>query len=56
MATRSPLLLQATTVEAVRGEGCWLVDADGRHFLDFTAGIGVTSTRRASSSTGRSPR
>ncbi|MCD9625311.1 aspartate aminotransferase family protein [Rhabdothermincola salaria] len=44
MATRSPLLLQATTVEAVRGEGCWLVDADGHRHLDFTAGIGVTST------------
>ncbi len=44
MATRSPLLLQATPVEAVSGEGCWLLDAQGRRYLDFTAGIGVTST------------
>ena len=44
MATRSPLLLQATPVHAVRGEGSWLVGADGRRYLDFTAGIGVTST------------
>lgn len=44
MATRSPLLLQATPLHAVRGEGVWLHDADGRRHLDFTAGIGVTST------------
>ncbi len=44
MRTRSPLLLQATPVVAVRGEGVWLVDAGGRRYLDFTAGIGVTST------------
>ena len=44
MATRSPLLLQATPLHAVRGEGVWLYDADGRRHLDFTAGIGVTST------------
>ena len=44
MATRSPLLLQATPLEAVRGEGVWLDDAEGRRHLDFTAGIGVTST------------
>ena len=29
---------------AVRGEGPFLFDADGRRYLDFTAGIGVTST------------
>lgn len=44
MATRSPLLTQATPLNAVRGEGVWLYDADGRAHLDFTAGIGVTST------------
>ncbi len=44
MGTRSPLLLQATPLNAVRGEGVWLHDADGRRHLDFTAGIGVTST------------
>jgi 4-aminobutyrate aminotransferase len=44
MATRSPLLTQATALQAVRGEGVWLYDADGGRHLDFTAGIGVTST------------
>lgn len=27
----------------VKGEGCWLVDADGERFLDMTTGIAVTS-------------
>ncbi len=27
----------------VRGEGCWLTDADGRRYLDFLAGIAVCS-------------
>ncbi len=27
----------------VRGEGCWLIDADGRRYLDFLAGIAVCS-------------
>jgi 4-aminobutyrate aminotransferase len=40
----SPLLKQATPVLAARGEGVYLFDEDGRRFLDFTAGIGVTST------------
>ena len=44
MSSRSPLLLQATPFEAVRGQGCWLEDAEGHRALDFTAGIGVTST------------
>ncbi|HUF34244.1 MAG TPA: aminotransferase class III-fold pyridoxal phosphate-dependent enzyme [Acidimicrobiales bacterium] len=44
MTTRSPLLKQATSLTAVRGEGVWLFDAAGRRHLDFTAGIGVTST------------
>lgn len=44
MSPLSPLLTQATPVEAVRGEGMWLFDAAGRRYLDFTAGIGVTST------------
>jgi 4-aminobutyrate aminotransferase len=44
MAHLSPLLKQATQVQAVRGEGVYLFDADGRRYLDFTAGIGVTST------------
>ncbi|HZI96120.1 MAG TPA: aminotransferase class III-fold pyridoxal phosphate-dependent enzyme [Actinomycetales bacterium] len=44
MAELSSLLKQATGVLAARGEGVYLYDEDGRRFLDFTAGIGVTST------------
>ncbi|ROO28870.1 4-aminobutyrate aminotransferase [Salinisphaera orenii MK-B5] len=40
----SPLLKQATGVVAERGEGCYIIDTEGRRHLDFTAGIGVTST------------
>src|SRR3569833_167336 len=44
MAQLSPVLTQATPVLADRGEGVHLYDEDGRRYLDFTAGIGVTST------------
>jgi 4-aminobutyrate aminotransferase len=44
MATLSPVLRQATPVRAVSGEGVYLIDDGGRRYLDFTAGIGVTST------------
>jgi 4-aminobutyrate aminotransferase len=44
MAQLSPLLKQATPVLAARGEGVYLYDEDSRRYLDFTAGIGVTST------------
>ena len=40
----SPLLQQATGVRADRGEGCYIIDTEGRRYLDFTSGIGVTST------------
>ncbi|MBW3591679.1 MAG: aminotransferase class III-fold pyridoxal phosphate-dependent enzyme [Actinobacteria bacterium] len=40
----SPLLTQATGVHAVKGEGVYLYGPDGEQYLDFTAGIGVTST------------
>jgi acetylornithine aminotransferase/4-aminobutyrate aminotransferase len=40
----SPLLKQSSTLIAVRGEGMYLYGADGRRYLDFSAGIGVTST------------
>lgn len=30
-----------------RGEGSWLVASDGRRFLDYSSGIGVTSTGHA---------
>lgn len=44
MAQLSAALKQATPVIAARGEGVHLYDEDGRRYLDFTAGIGVTST------------
>jgi 4-aminobutyrate aminotransferase len=44
MAELSPVLKQATPVLASRGEGVYLYDERGRRYLDFTAGIGVTST------------
>jgi 4-aminobutyrate aminotransferase len=44
MAKLSPVLLQATPVQAARGEGAYLYDTADRRYLDFTAGIGVTST------------
>lgn len=40
----SPLLTQATSVVAVKGEGAYLYGSDGQRYLDFTSGIGVTST------------
>jgi len=33
-----------TDIQPVRGEGIYLYDADGRRYIDFTSGIGVTST------------
>ena len=44
MVELSPVLKQATPVIASRGEGVYLYDEDDRRYLDFTAGIGVTST------------
>ncbi|WP_243787771.1 aspartate aminotransferase family protein [Saccharopolyspora gloriosae] len=44
MAELSPVLQQATPVLAARGQGVYLYDEDERRYLDFTAGIGVTST------------
>ncbi|MET7935804.1 aminotransferase class III-fold pyridoxal phosphate-dependent enzyme [Streptomyces sp. NPDC005322] len=44
MTDLSPQLRQATPVVAVRGEGVHIDGEDGRRYLDFTAGIGVTST------------
>ena len=44
MVALSPILKQATPVIAARGEGALLWDEDDRRYLDFTAGIGVTST------------
>lgn len=43
-ATLSPLLKQATPVQVAFGRGAILTDIEGREYLDFTSGIGVTST------------
>ncbi|HTN33443.1 MAG TPA: aminotransferase class III-fold pyridoxal phosphate-dependent enzyme [Marinobacter sp.] len=40
----SPLLKQATGITATKGEGAYIIDPEGRRYLDFTSGIGVTST------------
>lgn len=44
MVSLSPLLKQATPVTVDYGRGSELFDVDGTRYLDFTAGIGVTST------------
>ncbi|HIZ38103.1 MAG TPA: aminotransferase class III-fold pyridoxal phosphate-dependent enzyme [Candidatus Ruania gallistercoris] len=44
MATLSPHLRQATPVVVDHARGSEVFDGDGRRYLDFTAGIGVTST------------
>jgi 4-aminobutyrate aminotransferase len=44
MTALSPVLKQATPITVDHGEGCYLYATDGRRYLDFTAGIGVTST------------
>jgi 4-aminobutyrate aminotransferase len=44
MATLSPHLKQATPVIVDHARGSWIHGTDGRDYLDFTTGIGVTST------------
>ena len=44
MSHLSPLLKQACGVLADRGEGSYLFDTEGRRYIDFTSGIGVTAT------------
>jgi 4-aminobutyrate aminotransferase len=44
MAILSPVLTQATSVQVSSGKGVRVTDTEGREYLDFTAGIGVTST------------
>ncbi len=57
MTTSTTMLPDRSVVPAVwarytdlvidHGEGSWLVDMDGRRYLDYSAGIGVTSTGHA---------
>jgi 4-aminobutyrate aminotransferase len=44
MATLSPILKQATPVIVDHALGSWIYATDGKKYLDFTTGIGVTST------------
>ncbi|MSR98504.1 aminotransferase class III-fold pyridoxal phosphate-dependent enzyme [Arthrobacter sp. BL-252-APC-1A] len=44
MTSLSPALKQATPVIVDHALGCWIHGTDGRDYLDFTTGIGVTST------------
>jgi 4-aminobutyrate aminotransferase len=44
MSHLSPLIKQSSELFAERGEGVYLYDAEGKAYLDFTSGIGVTST------------
>ena len=43
----SPVWSRSWTLNVERGEGAYLYDLDGRRYLDFTSGIGVTSTGHA---------
>lgn len=40
----SPVWTRYTDILAERGEGCYVYAEDGRRYLDFTSGIGVTNT------------
>lgn len=44
MTTLSPALKQATPVVVDHALGSWIYGTDGKEYLDFTTGIGVTST------------
>ncbi|QCU78979.1 aminotransferase class III-fold pyridoxal phosphate-dependent enzyme [Citricoccus sp. SGAir0253] len=44
MTSLSPVLKQATPVVVDHALGSWIFGTDGREYLDFTTGIGVTST------------
>ena len=44
MTTLSPILKQATPVVVDHALGSWIHGTDGQDYLDFTTGIGVTST------------
>jgi 4-aminobutyrate aminotransferase len=44
MTSLSPILKQATPVVVDHALGSWIFGTDGEQYLDFTTGIGVTST------------
>jgi 4-aminobutyrate aminotransferase len=43
----SPSFTRSYPFVMERGEGCWVTDVDGNTFLDFTAGIAVSTTGHA---------
>lgn len=43
----SPVWSRSATVVADYGEGIYLYDVDGKRYIDFTSGIGVTNTGHA---------
>jgi 4-aminobutyrate aminotransferase len=46
-ALLSPVWSHLSSLVIERGEGCYLYTDDGRRYLDFTSGIGVTNTGHA---------
>ncbi len=42
-----PVWSRITNIEVDRGEGSWLITTDGRRYLDYSSGIGVTNTGHA---------
>jgi 4-aminobutyrate aminotransferase-like enzyme len=42
-----PVWARAFDIHVERGEGIYLYDKDGRRYMDFTCGIGVTNTGHA---------
>lgn len=44
MTSLSPILKQATPIVVDHALGSWIYGTDGNEYLDFTTGIGVTST------------
>lgn len=47
MAKLSPRITPVSQAVATHGSGVWLETTEGRRYLDFTSGIGVTSTGHA---------
>ena len=42
-----PVWSRITNLDVDRGEGSWLITRDGRRYLDYSSGIGVTNTGHA---------
>ncbi len=40
----SPVWTRIFPIQAERAEGCYIYAIDGKEYLDFTCGIGVTNT------------